>query len=59
MATDVLVILQLEFRQSDLRWILNEFFRGLQSESDESDCSPVNEFYKIIGDELDPEILTQ
>ena len=31
----------LEFRESDKRRILNNFSRGLQSESDESDCSPV------------------
>ena len=54
MDTDVVVIVPLEFCQSDLQWIFNELFRGLQSESNESDCSPVNDFLYNISDELDP-----
>ena len=44
MDTDVVVIVPLEFRQSDLQWIFSELFRGLQLENNESDFSPENEF---------------
>ena len=59
MTTDVFVITPLEFRQSDLRLIFSELFRGLRSESNKSDCSRVKEFLYKIGNELVSEIFTQ
>ena len=59
MVTVVAVILQLEFRKSDSRWIFNKIFRELQSEKGKSECSPENEFLQNISDDLDHDIFTQ